>query len=189
MNPTSGDASIFLPLEQTALAQTAEPRRRTALFARYSVIGSLAGALGVLAASIPDLPADGASAALAVMQLMFVGYAVLGLDLAGALPAAVAGDRGGSGMPHAPLGQSKRLVYGLAALFGMDSLRHRFSGAVAAGAVALPAFPDLGDRRPRRSCSGAASARQSPTWSRCRSPRASGSSTRWCSRICRRTFC
>src|ERR1700675_643214 len=42
MNPTSGDASIFLPLEQAALAQTAV-RRRTAVFARYSVIGSLAG--------------------------------------------------------------------------------------------------------------------------------------------------
>src|SRR5437879_4208727 len=41
MNPTSGDASIFLPLEQAALAQTADPRRRTAIFARYSVIGSL----------------------------------------------------------------------------------------------------------------------------------------------------
>ena len=45
MNPTSGDASIFLPLEQAALAQTADPRRRTAMFARYSVIGSLAGAI------------------------------------------------------------------------------------------------------------------------------------------------
>jgi hypothetical protein len=30
---------------------------RTALFARYSVIGSVAGALGVLAASVPDLGA------------------------------------------------------------------------------------------------------------------------------------
>src|SRR5436190_20402949 len=54
MNPTSGDASIFLPLEQAALAQTAEPRRRTALFARYSVIGSLLGALGIMAAAAPD---------------------------------------------------------------------------------------------------------------------------------------
>ena len=58
MNPTSGDASIFLPLEQTALTQTVEPRRRTALFARYSVIGSVAGALGVLAAAVPDLAAN-----------------------------------------------------------------------------------------------------------------------------------
>jgi hypothetical protein len=28
MNPTSGDASIFVPLEQTVLTQTIEPRRR-----------------------------------------------------------------------------------------------------------------------------------------------------------------
>src|SRR5438445_7606427 len=55
MNPTSGDASIFLPLEQAALTQTVEPRRRTALFAYYSVIGSLGGAVGVLSASLPEL--------------------------------------------------------------------------------------------------------------------------------------
>src|ERR1700739_388673 len=54
MNPTSGDPSIFVPLEQTVLTQTIEPRRRTALFARYSVIGSCATALGVLAAALPD---------------------------------------------------------------------------------------------------------------------------------------
>src|SRR5882757_9833684 len=53
INPTSGDASIFQPLEQTVLTQTIAPRRRTALFARYSVIGSVAGAAGVLAAAIP----------------------------------------------------------------------------------------------------------------------------------------
>jgi MFS family permease len=55
MKPTSGDASVFLPLEQTALAQTIEQHRRTKVFAHYSVMGSLAGALGVLAASVPDL--------------------------------------------------------------------------------------------------------------------------------------
>jgi hypothetical protein len=58
MNPTSGDASVFLPLEQTVLTQTVEPRRRTALFARYSLIGSVAGALGILAAAAPDLTAN-----------------------------------------------------------------------------------------------------------------------------------
>ncbi|MGA7261980.1 MAG: MFS transporter, partial [Stellaceae bacterium] len=51
MNPTSGDASIFVPLEQTVLTQTIAARRRTALFARYSVIGSCAAALGMLAAA------------------------------------------------------------------------------------------------------------------------------------------
>jgi len=50
MNPTSGDASVFVPVEQTVLTHTIAARRRTALFARYSVIGSCATALGVLAA-------------------------------------------------------------------------------------------------------------------------------------------
>jgi predicted MFS family arabinose efflux permease len=122
MNPTSGDASIFLPLENAALAQTAEPRRRTAIFARYSVIGSLAGALGTLAAAAPDLldgslgPSRGA-----IMQAMFVAYAVLGvvtLFLYRPLSPAI---EAGEAASQQPLGKSKRLVYGLAALFGMDS--------------------------------------------------------------------
>src|SRR5437764_6995071 len=121
MNPTSGDASIFLPLEQAALAQTAEPRRRTAVFARYSVIGSLAGALGVLAASAPDFVAGWNISRIGVMQAMFIGYAALGVitlllyrPLSPAIEAAET-------TSHKPLQQSKRLVYGLAALFGMDS--------------------------------------------------------------------
>ena len=79
MNPTSGDASIFLPLEQTVLTQTVEARQRTALFAHYSVVGSLAGALGILAASLPDMMVDwtGTSRS-AAMQYMFALYALLG---------------------------------------------------------------------------------------------------------------
>ena len=122
MNPTSGDASIFLPLEQAALTQTVEPRRRTALFARYSVIGSLLSALGIMAALVPDLPTAWLPfGRLGVMQAMFVLYALLGLislwlyrPLSPAIETAEASR-------HKPLGQSKRLVYGLAALFGMDS--------------------------------------------------------------------
>jgi MFS family permease len=127
MNPTSGDASIFLPLEQAALAQTAEPRRRTAVFARYSVIGSLAGALGTLATAAPDFLAGTEGAGrLAIMQLMFVAYAAFGvvnLVLYMPLSPAIEAPRelNGALTQAAPLGKSKRLVYGLAALFGMDS--------------------------------------------------------------------
>jgi predicted MFS family arabinose efflux permease len=122
MNPTSGDASIFGPLEQTVLTQTVEAWRRTALFARYSVIGSLAGALGVLAASFPDVAAvwTGWTRSMS-MQFMFALYAALGVvgmllyrPLSPAIEMA-------SEVPAAPLQQSRRLVYGLAALFGMDS--------------------------------------------------------------------
>jgi MFS family permease len=122
MNPTSGDASVFVPVEQTVLTQTIEPRRRTALFARYSVIGSCATALGVLAAAIPDFAAawTGITRATA-MQLMFGLYAALGvaafLLYRPLSPAVEVAER----TPTAPLQQSKRLVYGMAALFGMDS--------------------------------------------------------------------
>jgi MFS family permease len=123
MNPTSGDASIFVPLEQTVLTQSINARRRTALFARHSVIGSCATALGVLAAALPDyLTAWTGITRPAAMQLMFALYAVLGLivfilyrPLSSAIEIA-------EEAPEAPLQQSKRLVYGMAALFGMDSL-------------------------------------------------------------------
>lgn len=53
LNPSSGDVSIFLPLEQSLLPQTVSVKERTDLFARYSLIGSLAGALGALFAGVP----------------------------------------------------------------------------------------------------------------------------------------
>jgi MFS family permease len=122
MNPTSGDASIFVPLEQTVLTQTIAARRRTALFARYSVIGSCATALGVLAAALPDfVTACAGCTRAAAMQLMFGLYGVLGLTAfllyRPLSPAVEVADEA----PKAPLQQSKRLVYGMAALFGMDS--------------------------------------------------------------------
>ncbi len=122
MNPTSGDASVFVPVEQTVLTQTIDPRRRTALFARYSVIGSCATALGVLAAALPDFATawTGCTRSTA-MQLMFGLYAVLGMAAfllyRPLSPAVEVADRA----PTAPLQQSKKLVYGMAALFGMDS--------------------------------------------------------------------
>src|SRR5215510_350138 len=122
MNPTSGDASIFVPLEQTVLTETIEPRRRTALFARYSVIGSCATALGVLAAAFPDYATAWTWCSRSTaMQVMFGLYAFLGLSAfllyRPLSPAVEVADR----TPETPLGPSKKLVYGMAALFGMDS--------------------------------------------------------------------
>ena len=121
MNPTAGDASIFLPLEQAALAQTAEPRRRTAVFARYSVIGSLAGALGTLAAAAPDWATDWGISRIGAMQAMFAAYAGLGLVTLVLYRPLTPAIEARQATRTKPLQQSKRLVYGLAALFGMDS--------------------------------------------------------------------
>ncbi len=122
INPTAGDASVFSPVEQTVLTHIVEPRRRTALFARYSVVGSFAGALGILAAAGPDLAVGWTGCApAAALQAMFGLYAVLGivsLLLYRPLSPAIEANYEA---PPAPLNQSRRLVYGMAALFGMDS--------------------------------------------------------------------
>src|ERR1700688_4543170 len=55
LNPSAGDVSIFLPLEQSLLARSVGDKDRTLLFAFYSVSGSLMGALGTLFAAVTDL--------------------------------------------------------------------------------------------------------------------------------------
>ena len=54
MNPSAGDVSVFLPTEQALLPGTAPDEQRTALFARYSLIGTLVAAVGALCAGVPE---------------------------------------------------------------------------------------------------------------------------------------
>src|SRR5216683_2651229 len=53
LNPSAGDVSLFLPVEQAALAEAAAVGDLTSMFALYNVAGALAGALGALASGIP----------------------------------------------------------------------------------------------------------------------------------------
>src|SRR5262249_38572007 len=41
LNPSSGDVSVFLPLEHAVLSLSADNKQRTALFARYALVGTL----------------------------------------------------------------------------------------------------------------------------------------------------
>jgi predicted MFS family arabinose efflux permease len=104
------------------LAQVADPQRRTALFARYSLAGALAGAAGTLAASIPDLVAESAGLShLGAMQAMFGLYGLIGalaFLLYRPLSPTVEAQ---AEAPPASLKESRRIVYGLAALFSLDS--------------------------------------------------------------------
>ena len=52
LNPSSGDVSVFLSLEQAELARLAPDQRRTRLFARYSFAGSVEAAAGALMAGV-----------------------------------------------------------------------------------------------------------------------------------------
>jgi MFS family permease len=122
LNPTSGDVSIFLPLEHAALAETTGPRERTALFARYSLVGTLMGAVGSLAAGIPDYITRWTSlphtAALEVMFLLYGALGLMALPLYRKLSPRIETRHEA---PAAPLHQSRKIVYRLAALFSLDS--------------------------------------------------------------------
>ena len=122
LNPSSGDVSVFLPLEQALLAQSATDKERTSLFARYSVVGALVGAVGALFAAAPDLLSRmtgiGAKPAL---QAMFVLYGVIGL-VAAFVYRGLPRDRAPEARARtAPLGRSRRIVFTLAALFSLDA--------------------------------------------------------------------
>jgi len=122
LNPSSGDVSVFLPLEHAVLSRSVSDRDRTAVFARYSLAGTLLAALGSLAAVLPALVAPWLGGSMkAALQLMFLLYAALGLLAAlvyRGLPAAL---ETGMTQPSAPLGKSKKTVYVLASLFSLDA--------------------------------------------------------------------
>ena len=77
LNPSSGDVSVFLPLEHARLAAAASGQARTALFARYSVMGALCAAVGALAAAVPDWLVNHTEASrLFALRTMFLFYCV-----------------------------------------------------------------------------------------------------------------
>ena len=127
VNPTSGDVSSSLPIEQAILAQEGEARDRVRLFARFSVVGSLAAAFGALASGstvlLEHLPGVGT---LGAIRLLFVLYSVVGvatllltMKLTPAAELVKTENRTG-------LGPSRRKVYTLSALFATDA----FAGAL-----------------------------------------------------------
>ena len=122
LNPSSGDVSVFLPLEHAVMARVVEAKNRTATFARYSLVGSLVAAFGSLAVGLPGLLAEtGRFSPLGAMQAMFVLYALLAGCAAlvyRGLPKALEAE---AQKPAAPLGKSKKVVYTLAALFSLDA--------------------------------------------------------------------
>jgi hypothetical protein len=82
LNPSAGDVSLFLPIEHACLAEASQAQARTALFARYSLAGALAGALGALLAGVPDwVAAHSELSALSAMRVMFMVCALSGLAI------------------------------------------------------------------------------------------------------------
>jgi len=131
LNPSSGDVSVFLPLEHARLAGAASGHARTALFARYSLAGSLSAALGALAAVLPPwLAAHAGVPLLTGLRSMFGLYGAIGAGvwlLYRGLPPATATTQA----RPAALGASRAVVLRLAALFSIDA----FAGGLVVNAL------------------------------------------------------
>jgi MFS family permease len=123
LNPSSGDVSVFLPLEHAVLTGAVDANKRTSAFARYSLAGAVFGALGALLAGVPQLMSNALGVPEVVaLRAMFLVYAALGFAtwlLYRRLPAA--GDRVVDTAAAAPLRESRRIVLTLAALFSVDA--------------------------------------------------------------------
>lgn len=123
LNPSSGDVSVFLPTEQSLLVNEVAAADRTALFARYTLGGTLFGAVGALMSGLPDLaarrfgwnPSDGFRAGFVLYGIVALGIVALYRGMRrGRTPAAAA-------VPNAPLKRSRPVVLRLTALFALDS--------------------------------------------------------------------
>ncbi len=121
LNPSSGDVSVFLPLEHARLADAAQGDARTHLFARYSLTGALCVAIGSLAAAVPDVLAGQGIERLVTLRGMFIVYGGVGLVvwlLYRKLPEPPPHERPA---PPTPLGPSRGIVVRLAGLFCIDA--------------------------------------------------------------------
>jgi MFS family permease len=131
LGTSSAETAPFLPIEQAMLGQLGEPQNRTALFARYNLVASTAGAFGALVAGLPDLLARQGVSPDTGLLFLFGLYAVaallvagLALRLTGAVEvhepkaALVAAERWRT-LPA--LHQSRGIVLKLATLFSLDA--------------------------------------------------------------------
>lgn len=121
LNPSSGDVSLFLPLEHARLAEAAQGSARTALFARYSFLGAFFAAFGALATALPDRVMEWIHISrLDALRVMFLLYGLIGCAvwlLYRRLPMPMHDPT----KPPTPLGPSRSVVLRLAALFSADS--------------------------------------------------------------------
>jgi MFS family permease len=122
ISPSGQEVGPFLPIEQAALSQVVASRHRTEVFAWYTLAGSLATALGALAAGILThalqvswTPADS-------YRAIVVSYASVGLLLAVLFRRlSSASEVHIAATSLAGVGRSRGVVLKLSALFALDS--------------------------------------------------------------------
>ena len=124
LNPSSGDVSLFLPVEHASLSQTTPVRDLTRMFALYNVAGAMSGAVGALMSAMPALLARRFGCDLASAQRAgFFAYAMLSMTALfvywGLTPAIEAEKEERT---RRALEKSRAIVARLSILFSLDSL-------------------------------------------------------------------
>ena len=135
LNPSAGDVSVFLPLEHARIAALFDGDARTRAFARYTIVGSLAAAVGALLAGVPAWLAGRLGVApVTAMRAMFIAYGIVGLAVwwlySPLHKQTTRGDEARQGK-SAPLGPSRHVVMRLALLVSVDS----FAGGLVVNAL------------------------------------------------------
>ncbi len=131
LSPSGNEVGPFLSIEQAALAQELPPQARTAAFAWYQLTGALATAAGALAGgALAEALQRAGIAPLRSYQLLFAGYAALGVALAllfARVSAAIEPPpRGGPAPSALGLHRSRSVVLRLSALFSLDAFAGGF---------------------------------------------------------------
>jgi MFS family permease len=141
LNPSSGDVSVFLPLEHTKLAASTDASSRTETFAKYALTGAMCAALGALASGLPDrLVAWIGIHRIDALRGMFMLYGAIGVGV-WAMYRKLPTVEDASQSKPAPLGASREVVLKLAALFSVDSFA---GGLVVNSLLALWLFQKFG---------------------------------------------
>jgi MFS family permease len=126
INPSAGDLGVLVPLEHATLTREVADSDRTRVFARYSLVGTLATAAGSLAAAAPEFLHAYGIAEIAALKWLFYFYAALGL-IAAMLYRRLPRDHAHVAAPaRTALRESRGIVYKLAALFSLDAFAGGF---------------------------------------------------------------
>jgi len=131
LSPTGQEIGPFLSLEQAALSQASAAPARVMPYALYNLAGSVAAALGALAAgTVPvafQVLRGGSHAAEQFLVWVFVAAGLILAVLYHALSGSIeAPSRSAHSDAAAGLGKSRRIVLKLATLFSVDALAGGF---------------------------------------------------------------
>ena len=132
MNPSAGDVSAFLPLEQASLSASVTDDQRTAMFALYNLSGALVGSIGALCAALPLWFVHRQQLSdLFGYRITFFVYAFAGLIVFAIYRRMSSTSQTKPTGTTSALGDSRRIIFKLAALFSLDS----FGGAFAVQSI------------------------------------------------------